>query len=277
MSAKFLFAKFWHSPGNFMTYVSNKEQKLAVCIIAFNSFLIVPQPGESVYADVSWLAAFRVASCDRDMVIHRFFFFFISCRLWEAHQVKLSDAILLHSEQYEPTLAQGRARRQTSQWCLKAGWRWCSFLCVWGGSCVQACWRRCAFMQCSSAVELSLHPTWQIVSGAWHLPGRVASWPAYAPGTATLKAGGMRLHLWHTNMQNASTGTNVSGFKCGPRAGCGTPQCIFPCGFDGVFPVVYHSPQWAICYVGNLLSGAVSICCFEDSYFLGQFYALCCF
>lgn len=58
-----------------MTHVSNKEQ-LAVCIIAFNFFLIVPQPSESVYADVSWLAALKVASCDRDMVTHRFFFFF---------------------------------------------------------------------------------------------------------------------------------------------------------------------------------------------------------
>lgn len=30
-------------------------------------------------------------------------------------------------------------------------------------------------MQCSCAVELSLHPAWQIVSGAWYLTGRVAS------------------------------------------------------------------------------------------------------
>lgn len=78
------------------------------------------------------------------------------------------------------------------------------------------------------------------------------------------RAGGVCAHLWLTNTENASAGTNVSGLEYGLRARCGTPQCIFPSGFHGVFPVVYHSPQWAICYVGNLLSGAVSIYCFED-------------
>lgn len=79
LSAKWDECKILTLLGNFMTHVFNKEQELAVCIIAFNFFLIVPQPSESVYTDVSWLAALKVASCDQDMVMHRFSSIFVSC------------------------------------------------------------------------------------------------------------------------------------------------------------------------------------------------------